>query len=99
MGMQVEPDGASIEFDCAHGSIEHPIVLDKKGRFDVLGIYVREHGGPIFEDEPLDAHPARYTGRVYRKLMSITVTLTDTMETIGGYTLIYGQSPHVTKCL
>lgn len=99
MGMLVEPDGASIEFDCGHGSIEQPILLDKKGRFNVEGIYVREHGGPIRQDEPADAHPARYTGRVNRKMMSITVTLTDTMETVGGFILIYGQSPYVTKCL
>lgn len=99
MGIQVEPDRANIEFDCARGSIEQPIFLNKKGRFDVAGIFVREHGGPVGENEPPDTHPARYTGRVYRKMMSITVTLTDTMETIGSFTLIYGQSPYVTKCL
>jgi hypothetical protein len=99
IGIQVEADRASVEFDCAHGSMEQSIAPDNQGHFDVTGFYVQEHGGPILLDEPPDIHPARYTGHVYRKTMSITVTLTDTMEIVGRFTLFFGQSPYVTKCL
>ena len=99
MGMRVEPDSAQIEFNCAHGSINQSIPLDRQGRFDVPGIYVQDHGGPGQQNEPPDSHPARYFGRVQGKTMSVTVELTDTMETIGYFTLTYGESPYVFKCL
>jgi hypothetical protein len=99
MGIQVQPNKANIEFDCARGSIEQPIPLDSQGRFDVAGIYIQEHGGPVSLGEPPDSHPARYTGQVRGRTMSVTVTLTDKMETIGQFNLRHGQSPFVFKCL
>jgi hypothetical protein len=99
MGMQVEPNSASIGFDCASGSIDQPILLDRHGRFDVPGIYIQYHGGPEILGEPPDSHPARYTGYVQGKTMFITVTLTDTMEIIGEFTLTYGQIPFIVECL
>jgi hypothetical protein len=99
MGMQIGPHFTSIEFDCARGSIGQPIPLDKQGHFEVPGSYIQEHGGPERIGVPPDIHPARYTGQVQGKMMSITVTLTDTMQIIGTFTLTHGQYPFVTKCL
>src|SRR4051794_6750600 len=55
--MTVASGGAQFEFDCAHGSIETPIVVDRRGQFGAAGVYVREHGGPIRQGETPDAHP------------------------------------------
>src|SRR5215475_15948993 len=48
---QITENGAELEFDCAHGSIPQAITLDSKGRFDVVGKFAPEHGGPIRRDE------------------------------------------------
>src|SRR6516164_3286449 len=62
--MDVVPSGAAIEYDCAHGTIDEPIVPDGGGRISVGGTHTFEHGGPVRIGEPEDRHPARYDGRV-----------------------------------
>src|SRR6266850_6950892 len=57
--LEVTAAGATIEYDCAHGSIDEPIVADGAGRFSAKGTHVREHGGPIRIDDVEDRHPAR----------------------------------------
>jgi hypothetical protein len=100
VGLTVTAGGARVEFDCAHGSINQKMTLDADGRFDVAGTFVRERGGPVRMDEPSDkGSPARYSGKVEGKTMSLTLKLTDTNETIEALTLTHGQSPRLTKCL
>src|SRR5688500_11212131 len=64
MGMVVSDAAAVIEYDCAHGEITERLRPDRDGDFTAVGVHIREHGGPVREGEPLDSHPARYTGRV-----------------------------------
>jgi len=89
---------ARLEYDCAHGTIDQPIKVDSKGRFDITGTHVRESGGPVAKDERPDSHPALYTGQVTGKKLVITITLTDTKESVGTFTLEYGQKPSLFKC-
>ncbi|MDQ3754567.1 MAG: hypothetical protein M3371_07545 [Acidobacteriota bacterium] len=107
--MEITERGAQIEFDCAHGAIEQPLALDGKGRFDVKGEYVIEHGGPERAGGPelagppspagRDARPARYTGSMTNGTLTLAVTLTDTQEKIGPFTLTRGAMPRLVKCL
>src|SRR6266850_6226891 len=90
--LEVSSSGASIEYDCAHGTIDQPLTLDSKGYFDVRGTHVTERGGPIREGERSDASAARYTGRIQGKTMTITVMLTDSKEIAGTFTLGYGKT-------
>lgn len=99
MSMQVEPNGAIIDFDCATGEIDQPISVDRQGNFDVAGVFIREHGGPIVQEAPPDLHPARYNGQVHGKTMWVTVTLTDTLEVVGTFYLTYHQPAQIFKCL
>lgn len=89
---------AEIEYDCAHGTIEEPLTLDDHGRFDVKGTHVGEHGGPVRTNERPNNHPARYTGYVNGETMSLTVTLTDTNETLDTFKLTHGSEGRVMKC-
>src|SRR6266487_5167816 len=43
--MEVSGNGATLEFDCAHGNISGPLTLDRLGRFQAKGSFTREHGG------------------------------------------------------
>jgi hypothetical protein len=96
--LDVTTTGASIEFDCAHGTLPVPLTLNR-GTFDVTGDYVQEHGGPIRSDETVDRQPARYTGTVSGNTMTLLVRLTATGQDLGTYTLTRGRSGRVFKCL
>lgn len=92
-------DSARIEFECALGTIDQALRVDGSGRFDVRGVYVRGHGGPIREGEIPDEHPARYEGQVSGSHMELTVILTESGDTIGSFTLTRGQPGTVIRCL
>ncbi len=96
--LEVTEDGAKIEYDCAHGTVDGRIEADRNNRFDVRGTHVIEAGGPVSSDAKPNIHPARYTGRIEGKTMTLTVTLTDTNETIGTFSLTHGEQPELTKC-
>ena len=96
--LDVTATGASIEFDCAHGTLPVPLMLNR-GTFEVTGDYVQEHGGPIRSDETVDRQPARYSGTVSGNTMTLLVRLTEKGQDLGTYTLTRGLSGRVFKCL
>jgi hypothetical protein len=83
--MIVNESGASLEYHCAHGTIDEPISLDENGEFDVIGVHVRERGGPTRLGEIPDEHPARYKGYIKGNVMTLTVTLTDSGQKVGEF--------------
>jgi len=97
--LTVSGTGANAEFDCAHGTIDGPLSLDSSQRFDVAGTFVQEHGGPIRVDEQLVAVPARYAGTSRQGAMTLTITLTSNGQSLGPFTLTFGQQGSVFKCL
>lgn len=98
IAVTTSPGGATFEFDCAHGLINQPILLDSSGRFSQPGTYVQEHGGPI-RPGPQDAHPATFAGSIRGGNLSLTITLTDTGAAVGPFTAVLGNPPRVVKCL
>jgi hypothetical protein len=98
--LTVGATASALEYDCAHGTIDGPLIVRTDGRFEGAGTHVREHGGPIRDGEAADAHPARYTGRVAGDGMTLTVTVLDASGIAPGqYTLRRGVTGHVFKCL
>lgn len=96
--LTVDAASAAIEFDCAHGTLQAPIALTH-GDFDVAGEFIPEHGGPIRDGEQVVQRPARYRGTIDKQTMTLRVTLTDTGQDIGTFTLTYGAFVRVFKCV
>jgi hypothetical protein len=96
--LEVAAGGSTVELDCAHGAVQEAIRLDGDGRFDVGGTFVREQGGPVREGQE-DARPARYSGSVDGKTMTLTIALGDGGDTLGPFELMHGRSTRLTKCL
>jgi hypothetical protein len=90
--------GATIEYDCAHGKIDEPLIADSEGRFDAKGTHVRESPGPIRVGITPISQSARYTGTIKDQTMTLTVTLTERGQTIGTYTLTRGSEGRIWKC-
>jgi hypothetical protein len=97
--MTVAADGARVEFDCAHGSIDEPPVLDSDGQFSLSGAYVRERGGPVHEGEPEDRQAAIYFGRLQGSRVTLSLQLAEDATTIGPFTAALGQPGTLIKCL
>ena len=99
VSMEVTGSGATLEFDCANGSISEAIVLDGSGKFAVKGFFATEHPGPIREGEDTSGQPATYTGSVDGQTLTLTIALTGTGKTIGTFTLTSGKVGRIRKCL
>src|SRR5580765_4387015 len=88
----VSTKGVKIEFDCAHATIDRPIVLDQHGRFNVSGKQFQERGGPVRQGEQA-GYPVVFSGEVKGKTMTLTVKNSSTKEDIGSFTLVHGAQP------
>jgi hypothetical protein len=106
--LNVTEDGAILEYDCAHGTVNQRFEVGEDGKFDLPGTYEDETGGPtgvvtaMNENGSISAnstgHPARYTGAVSGSEMSLTVALTDIGRLVGTSRLVRGATPRLHKC-
>jgi len=99
ISLEINDSGADINYDCAHGSISGKIVPDGDGKFVAKGFHVREHGGPVREDENRAGQPVTYQGSIEGETMTLTVTLSESKEKVGTFTLMQGKSGRVRKCM
>jgi len=98
ISIQINGNTATVEYDCANGTISGPFKLDRNGKFNVSGRHVREHGGPIRLNEERASQPARFTGWTDGKKMTLTVTLESSKQDIGTFVLQFGSSGRIRKC-
>jgi len=98
--IRIEIDGsqATIEYDCANGTITGPLKLDRNGKFSLPGTHVREHPGPVRLDDERRGEPARFSGWTDGKKMTLTVTLIKGNQEIGTFTLMHGEDGRIRKC-
>jgi hypothetical protein len=96
--VEVGQRSATIDYDCANGTMDGPFTVDSKGRFNWRGTYKREHGGPIRMDEQSSGRPAIYSGSIKGDTMTLAVKYADSNEVIQTYTLKRGSAGRVFKC-
>ena len=96
ISIEVGEKSASVEYDCAHGVIEGPLVVDANGRFKLRGTHTPERGGPIRADEQLRSHPANYVGLVNGNTMTLTLKLEGFDD--ETFTLEKGKQGELFKC-
>jgi hypothetical protein len=99
VSMQVTSDGARLEYACAEGAIEEPLLPDAEGRFAAIGTHTPGHGGPIRDGEILPTFPARYEGRLKGDAMSLIVTFSETGVEVGRFELQRGSPGLLMRCL
>lgn len=99
--LDVTETGARAEFDCAVGTIDEPLLLDKDGNFKANGTYARARGGPGRPGMPalMRPHPALYSGWTDGKEMRLTVTLLDNGQDVGTFSLGLGRRANLERCL
>ena len=93
-GLIASDSSAHVHIGCTVGDTKQPIVTGPDGRFDEAGLY-NVTAYPVYRGPD---HPARFTGRVDGRIMTLTVSLTDTAVTLGPVKLIYGAQPRMGPC-
>jgi hypothetical protein len=96
--IDIEKNSATIDYDCANGTIDGPLTFDSKGRFTWHGTHRREGPGPIRVGREIKGLAALYTGSIKGDTMTLTVKLTDTNEVVDTFTLKRGSFGRVFKC-
>lgn len=94
--IEVGEKSATIEYDCASGVINGPLVVDGNGRFSLRGTHKPERGGPIRADDDTKSQPASYTGSIKGNTMTLTLKLGDGIE--ETFTLEKGKPGDLFKC-
>ena len=98
ISMEVTPQGATLEFDCAHGNVLEPIKANARGEFTARGTYTPEHGGPIRRDNPPRDLPVTYKGTIEGATMRLEVLLVDKDQQPEPFTLTRGKAGRLMKC-
>ena len=98
ISMEVTDNGASLDFDCATGSITQAIVTDSAGKFSVKGLFARQRPGPTREGDENEGEPATYSGVIDGENLSLTITLARSNEKAGTFTLGHGKPARIRKC-
>jgi hypothetical protein len=96
--LEVTAQGATLEFDCATGTILEPLVLDAKGRFRVNGTFQSGNFGPARKGVRPASQPTIYTGTIDGETMRIEFTLPGNSQPEGPFTLTRGSSGRLRKC-
>ena len=89
---------AEVQFDCAAGSIDDPVVPAADGAFMAKGTYRAGAKGPVRVGEFFRSQRATYSGQVAGSVMTLNVMLEDNTA-LGPFTLAEGQPPQLTRCL
>jgi hypothetical protein len=96
----VTETGATVEYDCAVGRVDGPLLRNQAGDFEARGVHAFEHGGPRRLGDPAPTpHPARYQGWTDGSHMRLTVTLSASGTEVGTFSLDLGRQPLLEKCL
>lgn len=98
--MVIGPDGATLEYDCAQGTIDEQIFLDEQGRFQVSGTHNSPNLPIGLPDPPPDnVQPATFSGKIEGRTMIITVILDTTETMLGPYKLTFENPGALRRCL
>jgi hypothetical protein len=96
INIEVGEKSAAIEYDCASGVIDGPLVVDGNGNFKLRGKHRMERGGPVRADEPQNEQPATYTGAINGNTMTLTLKISDSED--ETFTLEKGKQGELFKC-
>ena len=94
--IEVRAKSAAIEYDCASGEIEGPLVVDANGNFKLHGIHRLERGGPVRADEKAKEIPATYTGSIKGETMTLMLKIEGADD--ETFTLEKGKPGELFKC-
>jgi hypothetical protein len=99
LALDLDARPRALEFDCAVGTIDAPVVPDKQGKFTVAGSYTPGTGGPVSPPAPTP-QPATYRGWTDGDVeMLISVKIDGVADELGPFVLRLGEAAQLERCL
>lgn len=98
VGLSLTPAGGTVDYDCAAGTIDAPLIPARDGSFSTEGRHTPGTGGPERIGEVPPSYRARYSGRVRGDRLTLTVRVENGVL-IGPYELRRGAEPILMRCL
>ena len=95
----VTSGGGALDYDCAAGTIDEPLRPDSRGRFRVDGTHTPGQGGPSRQDDEPVVLPATYAGTIDSDTMTLTVTIVETGQSVGSFSLERDAAARIVRCL
>ena len=96
--IQATAKGATVDFDCAQGTIDAAVEPDSKRHFEIAGTFTPESHGPVREDMS-QTRAAKYTGTIKEDAMALRVTIAGAdAPPPMTFELVRGQAGNVRKC-
>lgn len=98
LSLMVTQTGAILEFSCASGTINEPILTNKAGAFSVRGDYTPGSGAPPPEGYVPTTYPITAIGTVSGQRMTLTISRRDEPIEIGRFMVSRGTPAKLQKC-
>lgn len=98
VGLELTREGGALEYDCAAGLIEGPVLPRGDGTFESQGKHTPGTGGPERVGEVRPTYEALYGGTVRGDRMTLLVRVENGIL-IGPLTLRRGAEPVLLRCL
>ncbi len=98
VGLELTASGGTVDYDCAAGRIDGPVVPRPDGTFQATGTHTPGTGGP----DRVGVVPASFTARYDGAIRGDRLTLQVRVENgvlVGPYTLRRDAEPMLLRCL
>lgn len=99
VGLEMGEAEGKLDYDCAAGTIDGPLVSDATGRFTARGTHTPGMGGPVQVGVTPPSYPATYAGSIRGDTMTLVVDVPTITARIGPTTLRRGAEPVLMRCL
>jgi hypothetical protein len=97
MVLTIHQGAGTVDLECASGTIQGPIKLTAKGRFEAKGSFEQSRGGPQRVEEAPSAATARYTGTLKGHALKLEV-LPAPGEPVQVFNLRKGAQVKMVRC-
>ena len=98
VGLKLSEAGGTLDYDCAAGTIDEPVMRRRDGSFEASGTHTPASGGPERVGEVRPTYRAHYTGAVRGQRMTLAARV-DNGVALGPFTLVRGAEPVIMRCL
>ena len=98
IGLVLEGGLGTIEYDCASGTVDTPVIPAADGSFAATGTHRPGQGGPVRVGQIFTSVRANYAGKIEKDHMTLGIVLEDG-TTMGPFSLDRGAQGQLTRCL
>jgi hypothetical protein len=98
VGLDLTANGGILDYDCAAGRIDGPVLPGPDGTFQALGTHTPGTGGPERVGVVPPSFAARYDGQVRGDRMTLRVRVENGVL-VGPFSLRRGVEPVLMRCL